>query len=152
MFAYAGMGSNELPSGNLIHEGPAFALGKKGGFAGTHILVPRGGIAIHINAFNFPVWGLLEKFAPSFLAGMPCIGKPATATSYLTEAMVRLIVQSGILPAGALQLVVGSTGDLLDRLNGQDVVTFTGSADTAAKLRVHPNVVKNSIPFNAEWR
>jgi len=150
LFAYAGMGSNELPSGNLIHEGPAFALGKKGGFAGTHILVPRGGIAVHINAFNFPVWGLLEKFAPSFLAGMPCIGKPATATSYLTEAMVRLIVQSGILPAGALQLVVGSTGDLLDRLHGQDVVTFTGSADTAAKLRVHPNVVKHSIPFNAE--
>ena len=150
LFAYAGMGSNELPSGNLIHEGPAFALGKKGGFAGTHILVPRGGIAVHINAFNFPVWGLLEKFAPSFLAGMPCIGKPATATSYLTGAMVRLIVQSGILPAGALQLVVGSTGDLLDRLNGQDVVTFTGSADTAAKLRVHPNVVKHSIPFNAE--
>jgi len=150
LFAYAGMGSNELPSGNLIHEGPAFALGKKGGFAGTHILVPRGGVAVHINAFNFPVWGLLEKFAPSFLAGMPCIGKPATATSYLTEAMVRLVEQSGILPAGSLQLVIGSTGDLLDRLNGQDVVTFTGSADTAAKLRVHPNVVRHSIPFNAE--
>ncbi len=150
LFAYSGMGSNELPSGNLIHEGPAFPLGKKGGFAGTHILVPRGGIAVHINAFNFPIWGLLEKFAPSFLAGMPCIGKPATATSYLTEAMVRLAEQSGILPAGALQLVVGSTGDLLERLNGQDVVTFTGSADTAAKLRVHPNVVKHSIPFNAE--
>jgi oxepin-CoA hydrolase/3-oxo-5,6-dehydrosuberyl-CoA semialdehyde dehydrogenase len=150
LFAYAGMGSNELPSGNLIHEGPAFALGKKGGFAGTHILVPRGGVAVHINAFNFPIWGLLEKFAPSFLAGMPCIGKPATATSYLTEAMVRLVEQSGILPAGALQLVIGSTGDLLDRLNGQDVVTFTGSADTAAKLRVHPNVVRHSIPFNAE--
>ena len=150
LFAYSGMGSNELPSGNLIHEGPAFPLGKKGGFAGTHILVPRGGIAVHINAFNFPIWGLLEKFAPSFLAGMPCIGKPATATSYLTEAMVRLVEQSGILPAGSLQLVIGSTGDLLDRLNGQDVVTFTGSADTAAKLRVHPNVVKHSIPFNAE--
>lgn len=150
LFAYASMGSNELPSGNLIHEGPAFPLGKKGGFAGTHILVPRGGIAVHINAFNFPIWGLLEKFAPSFLAGMPCIGKPATATSYLTEAMVRLVEQSGILPPGALQLVVGSTGDLLDRLNGQDVVTFTGSADTAAKLRVHPNVVKHSIAFNAE--
>ena len=150
LFAYSSMGSNELPSGNLIHEGPAFPLGKKGGFAGTHILVPRGGIAVHINAFNFPVWGLLEKFAPSFLAGMPCIGKPATATSYLTEAMVRLVEQSGILPAGALQLVIGSTGDLLDRLNGQDVVTFTGSADTAAKLRVHPNVVRHSIPFNAE--
>jgi len=150
LFAYAGIGSNELPSGNLIHEGPAFALGKKGGFAGTHILVPRGGIAVHINAFNFPVWGLLEKFAPSFLAGMPCIGKPASSTSYLTEAMVRLDQQSGILPAGSLQLVIGSTGDLLDRLNGQDVVTFTGSADTAAMLRVHPNVVKHSIPFNAE--
>ena len=148
--AYASIGTNELPSGNLVHEGPAFPLGKKGGFAGTHILVPRGGVAVHINAFNFPVWGLLEKFAPSFLAGMPCIGKPATATSYLTEAAVRLIVQSGILPEGALQLVVGSTGDLLDRLEGCDVVTFTGSADTAAKLRVHPNIVRQSIPFNAE--
>ena len=150
LFAYSGVGTNELPSGNLLHEGPAMLLGKKGGFAGTHILVPRGGIAVHINAFNFPIWGLLEKFAPSFLAGMPCIGKPATATSYLTEAAVRLIDQSGILPKGALQLVIGSTGDLLDRLIGSDVVTFTGSADTAAKLRVHPNVVRNSIPFNAE--
>lgn len=148
--AYAGIGTNELPSGNLVHEGPAFPLGKKGSFAGTHILVPRGGVAVHINAFNFPVWGLLEKFAPSFLAGMPCIGKPATATSYLTEALVRLIVQSGILPEGSLQLVVGGTGDLLERLEGADVVTFTGSADTAAKLRVHPNLVRHSIPFNAE--
>ncbi|SDW27034.1 oxepin-CoA hydrolase / 3-oxo-5,6-dehydrosuberyl-CoA semialdehyde dehydrogenase [Variovorax sp. YR634] len=148
--AYASIGTNELPSGNLVHEGPAFPLGKKGGFAGTHILVPRGGVAVHIDAFNFPIWGLLEKFAPSFLAGMPCIGKPATATSYLTEALMRLIVQSGILPAGSLQLVIGSTGDLLDRLEGPDVVTFTGSADTAAKLRVHPNIVRQSIPFNAE--
>jgi len=148
--AYAGIGTNELPSGNLVHEGPAFPLGKKGGFAGTHILVPRGGVAVHINAFNFPVWGLLEKFAPSFLAGMPCIGKPATATSYLTEALVRLIVQSGLLPEGSLQLVIGGTGDLLDRLEGPDVVTFTGSADTAARLRVHPNLVRQSIPFNAE--
>jgi len=150
LYAYAGVGANEMPSGNVFHEGPAFALGKKGGFAGTHILVPRGGVAVHINAFNFPVWGLLEKFAPSFLAGMPCIGKPATATSYLTEAAVRLMVNSGILPQGSLQLVIGSTGDLLDRLDVSDVVTFTGSADTAAKLRVHPNLVKNSIPFNAE--
>ena len=150
LFAYASMGSNELPSGNLVHEGPAMPLGKKGGFAGTHILVPRGGLAVHINAFNFPVWGLLEKFAPSFLAGMPCIGKPATATSYLTEAAVRLIVQSGVLPEGSLQLVIGGTGDLLDRLGGADVVTFTGSADTAAKLRVHPNLVRHSVPFNAE--
>lgn len=150
LFAYAGVGGNDLPSGNLVHEGPAVPLGKKGGFAGTHILVPRRGVAVHINAFNFPVWGLLEKFAPTFLAGMPCIGKPATATSYLTEALVRSIDQSGILPAGALQLVIGGTGDLLDRLEGCDVVTFTGSADTAAKLRVHPNLVKQAIPFNAE--
>jgi oxepin-CoA hydrolase/3-oxo-5,6-dehydrosuberyl-CoA semialdehyde dehydrogenase len=150
LFAYASVGANELPSGNVVHEGPAVPLGKKGGFAGTHILVPRGGLAVHINAFNFPVWGLLEKFAPSFLAGVPCIGKPATATSYLTEACVRLIVESGLLPEGSLQLVIGSTGDLLDRLQGADVVTFTGSADTAAKLRVHPNVIRQSIPFNAE--
>jgi oxepin-CoA hydrolase / 3-oxo-5,6-dehydrosuberyl-CoA semialdehyde dehydrogenase len=150
LFAYASVGANELPSGNLVHEGPAFPLGKKGGFAGTHILVPRGGLAVHINAFNFPVWGLLEKFAPSFLAGVPCIGKPATSTSYLTEAMVRLVAESGILPEGALQLVIGSTGDLLERLDGADVVTFTGSADTATKLRVHPNIVRHSIPFNAE--
>ena len=150
LFAYAGVAGNELPSGNVVHEGPAMSLGKKGGFAGTHILVPRGGVAVHINAFNFPVWGLLEKFAPSFLAGVPCIGKPATSTSYLTEAMVRLVVESGILPEGALQLVIGSTGDLLERLDGQDVVTFTGSADTAAKLRVHPNIVRHSVPFNAE--
>ena len=150
LFAYAGIGSNELPSGNLVHEGPAISLGKTGRFQGTHILVPRGGIAVHINAFNFPVWGLLEKFAPAFLAGMPCIGKPATATSYLTEAAMRLIQRSGIVPEGALQLVIGATHDLLDRLDGRDVVTFTGSADTAATLRVHKNLVRHSIPFNAE--
>ena len=150
LFAYAGVGSNELPSGNLVHEGPAVSLGKTGRFQGTHILVPRGGIAVHINAFNFPVWGLLEKFAPAFLAGMPCIGKPATATSYLTEAAMRLIQRSGIVPEGALQLVIGTTHDLLDRLDGRDVVTFTGSADTAATLRVHKNLVRHSIPFNAE--
>ena len=150
LFAYASIGSNELPSGNLVHEGPAFPLGKKGGFSGTHVLVPRRGLAVHINAFNFPIWGLLEKFAPSFLAGVPCIGKPASATSYLTEAAMRLIVQSNILPEGSLQLVIGGTGDLLNRLNGADVVTFTGSADTAARLRVHPNLIANSVPFNAE--
>jgi oxepin-CoA hydrolase/3-oxo-5,6-dehydrosuberyl-CoA semialdehyde dehydrogenase len=148
--AYAGIGTNELPSGNLVHEGPAFPLGKKGGFAGTHILVPRGGVAVHINAFNFPIWGLLEKFAPTFLAGMPAIGKPATATSYLTEALVRLMIDSGLLPAGSLQLVIGSVGDLLDRLDGRDAVTFTGSADTAAKLRVNANLVRQCVPFNAE--
>lgn len=150
LFAYASLGTRELPSGNLIHEGPAMPLGKQGHFAGTHILVPRGGLAVHINAFNFPIWGMLEKFAPTFLAGMPCIVKPATATSYVTEACVRLMHESGLLPEGSLQLVVGSTGDLLDRLDGQDVVTFTGSADTAAKLRVTPNLIRHSVPFTAE--
>lgn len=150
LHVYAGMGSNELPSGNVLHEGPPLQLGKQGKFFGTHILVPRGGVAVHINAFNFPVWGLLEKFAPTFLAGMPCIAKPATATSYLTEAMVRMVQESGIIPEGSLQLVIGGTGDLLDRLEGSDVVTFTGSADTAAKLRAHPNLIRQSIPFNAE--
>lgn len=150
LFSYAGVGARELPSGNLLHEGPAMPLGKQNRFAGTHILVPRGGVAVHINAFNFPVWGMLEKFAPTFLAGMPCIIKPATATSYLTEAAVRLMLASGALPEGCLQLVIGSTGDLLDLLDGQDLVTFTGSADTAAKLRVNPNLVTNAVPFNAE--
>lgn len=150
LFAYASMGSRELPSSNVLHEGPAMALGKRGGFAGTHILVPRGGVAVHINAFNFPIWGLLEKFAPSFLAAMPCIAKPATATSYLTHAVVRMMMASNLLPDGALQLVIGSTGDLLDRLGGFDAVTFTGSADTAAKLRSNQNLIRASVPFTAE--
>jgi oxepin-CoA hydrolase/3-oxo-5,6-dehydrosuberyl-CoA semialdehyde dehydrogenase len=148
--AYAGIGAAELPSGNLVHEGPVIPLGKRGTFAGTHVLVPRRGVAVHVNAFNFPVWGLLEKFAPAFLAGMPCIAKPATATAYLTESLVREIDASGLLPPGALQLVVGGVGDLLDRLDGRDVVTFTGSADTAARLRTHPNLVRHSVVFNAE--
>jgi oxepin-CoA hydrolase / 3-oxo-5,6-dehydrosuberyl-CoA semialdehyde dehydrogenase len=150
LFAYAGMGSGELPSGNVWHEGPAASLGKKGTFAGTHILVPRRGVAVHINAFNYPIWGMLEKFAPAFLAGMPCIVKPATATSYLTEACVRLMHASGLLPVGALQLIVGSSGDLLDRLEESDIVTFTGSADTAMKLRSNANLLRRSVPFNAE--
>jgi len=150
LFAYASMGSRELPSSNVLHEGPAIALGKRGGFAGTHILVPKGGLAVHINAFNFPIWGLLEKFAPSFLAAMPCIGKPATATSYLTHAVVKMMQESKLLPEGSLQLVIGSTGDLLDRLTGFDAVTFTGSADTAAKLRANPNLIRESVPFTAE--
>lgn len=150
LFAYASIGGRELPSSNVLHEGPAMALGKRGGFAGTHILVPRGGVAVHINAFNFPIWGLLEKFAPSFLAAMPCIAKPATATSYLTHALVKMMMESELLPEGCLQLVIGSTGDLLDRLNGFDAVTFTGSADTAAKLRGNANLIRESVPFTAE--
>ena len=150
LFAYASIGGRELPSSNVLHEGPAMALGKRGGFAGTHILVPRGGVAVHINAFNFPIWGLLEKFAPSFLAAMPCIAKPATATSYLTHAVVKMMMESELLPEGCLQLVIGSTGDLLDRLNGFDAVTFTGSAGTAAKLRGNANLIRESVPFTAE--
>src|SRR3982750_3419242 len=150
LYAYASMGGNELPSGNVLHEGPPVVLGKKGQFGATHILVPRGGVPVHINAFNFPVWGLLEKFAPTFLAGMPCIAKPATATSYLTEALVRMIMESKLLPTGALQLVIGPTGDLLDRLDGSDVVTFTGSADTALQLRANKNILARSSPFTAE--
>ena len=150
LFAYASMGRRELPSGNVVHEGPAIPLGKQGHFMGSHILVPRHGVAVHINAFNFPIWGMLEKFAPSFLAGMPCIVKPATSTAFLTEACVRMMHESGLLPEGALQLIVGGTGDLLDQLNGQDMVTFTGSANTAAKLRAHPNLIANAVPFNGE--
>ena len=150
LFAYASMGRRELPSSNVVHEGPAQALGKEGQFWGSHVLVPKRGVAVHINAFNFPMWGMLEKFAPSFLAGMPCIIKPATATSYVAEACVRLIHASGLLPEGALQLVIGASGDLLDRLEETDVVTFTGSADTAAMLRVNKNLIARSIPFNAE--
>jgi len=150
LYAYASIGGRELPSSNVLHEGPAMALGKRGGFAGTHILVPRGGVAVHINAFNFPIWGLLEKFAPSFLAAMPCIAKPATATSYLTHALVKMMMESGLLPEGCLQLVIGSTGDLLDRLDGFDAVTFTGSADTAARLRGNVNLIRESVPFTAE--
>ncbi|NVK00152.1 MAG: phenylacetic acid degradation bifunctional protein PaaZ, partial [Oceanospirillaceae bacterium] len=150
LFAYASMGRNQLPSGNLIHEGPATQLGKVGQFFGSHLLVPRQGVAVHINAFNFPIWGMLEKFAPNFLAGMPCIVKPASQTSYLTEACVRLMQQSGLLPEGALQLVIGGTGDLLNRLEGQDIVTFTGSANTAAMLRANQNLINHSVPFNAE--
>ena len=150
LFTYASTGRKELPSGNVAHEGPVNQLGKNNHFNGTHILVPRRGVSVHINAFNFPIWGMLEKFAPAFLAGMPCIFKPATATSYLTEAAVRLINDSGLLPEGALQLIIGGTGDLLDRLEEQDFVTFTGSASTALKLKSHPNIMAKSIPFNAE--
>ncbi|MFC7368810.1 phenylacetic acid degradation bifunctional protein PaaZ [Vreelandella zhaodongensis] len=150
LFTYASTGRKELPSGNVAHEGPVTQLGKENHFNGTHILVPRRGVSVHINAFNFPIWGMLEKFAPAFLAGMPCIFKPATATSYLTEAAVRVINDSGLLPEGALQLVIGGAGDLLDHLEEQDFVTFTGSASTALMLKSHPNIMAKSIPFNAE--
>ena len=150
LFAYASIGGKDLPSSNVLHEGPAMRLGADNHFIGSHVMVPKRGIALHINAFNFPIWGMLEKFAPSFLAGMPCLVKPASATSYVAEAAVRLMMQSGLLPAGCLQLIVGSTGDVFERLEETDVVTFTGSADTALMLKAHPNLLRKSIPFNAE--
>ena len=117
---------------------------------GQHMLVPREGVAVHINAFNFPVWGMLEKIAVNLLAGMPAIVKPATLTCFVTEAVVSEIVKSGILPAGALQLVCGSAGDLLDHIEAQDVVTFTGSAATGLKLKSHPVLLAQNVPFNME--
>ena len=150
LLGYASRGRRELPDGHVLVDGDPEILSRDGSFLGIHIATPRRGVAVQINAFNFPVWGMLEKFAPNFLAGMPCIVKPASATSYLTEAAVRLMHQSGLLPQGSLQLVIGRTGDLLDRVDGQDMVTFTGSASTAAMLRTNENLIKNSVPFNAE--
>ena len=150
LFSYASMGRRELPSGNVVHEGPVMPLGKENHFAGTHILVPRGGVAVHINAFNFPVWGMLEKLAPTLLAGMPAIVKPATVTGYLTEAAFRMIIESGLLPDGAVQLVSGRLGPLLDMLGPQDAVSFTGSAVTGVMLRGTPNLLERSVRFSAE--
>jgi oxepin-CoA hydrolase/3-oxo-5,6-dehydrosuberyl-CoA semialdehyde dehydrogenase len=140
----------KLPDTPFCLDGDPIALSKGHTFMGHHLLVPKEGVAVHINAYNFPVWGMLEKIAVNLLAGMPAIVKPATVTCFLTEAVVRSIDASGILPAGALQLVCGSAGDLLDHLNSQDVVTFTGSASTGLKLKSHPNILLNAVPFNME--
>jgi oxepin-CoA hydrolase/3-oxo-5,6-dehydrosuberyl-CoA semialdehyde dehydrogenase len=150
LFAYASRGRRELPSDRFVIEGETEALSKGGTFVGGHILTPLAGVAVHINAFNFPCWGLLEKFAPAFLAGMPAISKPATASAYVAEALVRIMMESGILPDGTLQLICGSTGDLFDHLTGQDVVSFTGSAATSEKLRNHPAISRNAVRFIAE--
>ena len=131
-------------------DGDSIALGKKGSFGAQHILVPKDGVAIHINAFNFPVWGMLEKVAVNWLAGMPAIVKPASSTSFLTQAVVKEIISSGILPAGALQLITGSARGLLDHAEEGDVITFTGSASTGLKLKSNANVLSKSIPFNME--
>lgn len=140
----------KLPDDPFCLDGDAISLSKGNSFMGHHILVPKEGVALHINAYNFPVWGMLEKIAVNLLAGMPAVVKPATVTCYLTEAVVREIVASKILPAGALQLVCGSAGDMLDHLNSQDVVTFTGSASTGLKLKSHPTILSESVPFNME--
>jgi oxepin-CoA hydrolase/3-oxo-5,6-dehydrosuberyl-CoA semialdehyde dehydrogenase len=148
--AYASRGRRDLPDAKFVVDGDVEGLSKAGGFVGQHILSPLHGVAVHINAFNFPCWGLLEKFAPAFLAGVPVIAKPATATAYVTEALVRLMHESGLLPAGSLQLICGGTGDLLEHLGGQDVISFTGSIETSGKLRSHPNIARHSIRFIAE--
>ena len=150
VFTYASLVAREFPNDVVMVEGNMERLSAKGTFAGRHILTPKPGVAVHINAFNFPCWGMLEKIAPSLAAGMPVIVKPATPTAYLTEVMVREIVKAGHLPEGAIQVICGSVGDLLERLDQQDVVTFTGSATTGRKLKTHPNIIANSIPFTME--
>lgn len=150
LFTYSSLVRREMPNETFWLEEGVERLSANGTFLGRHVLVPKEGVAVHINAFNFPCWGFLEKMAPSIAAGMPVIIKPATASSYLTEVMVKEIVDSGILPDGAIQLICGSVGDTLNRLNEQDVVTFTGSASTGQMLRSHPNIVAKSIPFTME--
>lgn len=140
----------KLPDECFTLDGDAIPLSKQNTFMGHHILVPKEGVAVHINAYNFPVWGMLEKIAVNLLAGVPAVVKPATVTSYLTEAVVKDIIASGILPNGALQLLCGSAGDILNHVNAQDVVTFTGSAHTGLMLKSHPNILAENVPFNME--
>jgi len=150
LLSYAGKAKRELPNDVLLAEGTVEPLSKDGTFVGQHILTPRRGVAVQINAFNFPVWGPLEKLAPAFIAGVPSLVKPATQTAYLTARLVELIIESGLLPAGTLQLVCGSASSLLDHIGEQDLVSFTGSAATAQQLRAHPAIVGRSVRFNAE--
>lgn len=150
LFVYASKGKRELPNDQVYIDGAVERFGKAGVFAGQHVATSLQGVAVHINAFNFPVWGMLEKLAPTLLAGMPAIVKPATATCYVTELAVRMIVESGILPEGALQFIAGDTGNLLDLLGPQDVVSFTGSAETGNMLRARPNLIENATRFVAE--
>ncbi len=149
LFANASL-RRKFPNTVFCVDGESHNLSKENSFMGTHILTPKEGVAVHINAFNFPVWGMLEKIAVNLLAGMPAIVKPATVTSYLTEAVVKEIIASGILPEGALQLICGSAGDLLDHVCSQDVVTFTGSAETGLLLKSNPNILRENVPFNME--
>ncbi len=150
MFVFASKGRREMPDGHVYLDGDLEHLSRNGSFLGQHIALPLHGVAVHINAFNFPVWGMLEKLAPALLAGMPCIVKPATQTSFMTELCVRIMHESGLLPEGAVQLIAGRTGDLLSRLGPQDVVSFTGSARTALALRSMPNFIENGTRFIAE--
>src|SRR5215217_3263094 len=150
LFAYASRGRRDFPDETYYVDGGPEALSKGGTFIGRHICVPLEGVAVQINAFNFPVWGMLEKFATSFLAGVPSIVKPATVTCYLAESVARVIVVSQILPAGSFQLICGSAGDLLDHLGSQDAVAFTGSAATGLQLRGSRAILERNVRFNQE--
>src|SRR5688572_14727401 len=149
LFTYASL-RRQFPDETYCYDGDVARLSKNNTFIGHHICVPKEGVAIHINAFNFPVWGMLEKVAVNWLAGVPAIVKPATVTSFLTEAVVKEIIASGILPEGALQLICGSANGLLDHVMNQDVVTFTGSASTGKMLKSHPKLLEESVHFNME--
>jgi len=150
LFSYASLGRRALPNATYWLDGDPEILSKGGNFVGQHVCVPLEGVAVHINAFNFPCWGMLEKLAPTLLAGMPAIVKPATQTAYLTELVFRRMIESGIFPEGSLQLICGSVGNLFEHLTAQDVVTFTGSAATGRRLRQHPKVVEHAVRFNME--
>ncbi|WP_417364914.1 phenylacetic acid degradation bifunctional protein PaaZ [Glutamicibacter arilaitensis] len=150
LFTFSSKGRRELPNSNVILDGPTEPLSKDGSFLGTHIYTAISGVVVQVNAFNFPVWGMLEKFAPAFIAGVPTIVKPATPTGYLTEAAVRMMLESGLLPEGSLQLLSGSARDLMDHLDYRDMFAFTGSAATASKLKAHPNVIDGGVRFAAE--
>ena len=150
LLVFASKGRREMPDAKVYLDGELEQLSRNGTFMGQHICTPKPGVGIHINAFNFPVWGMLEKLAPTLLAGMPAVVKPATATCYVTELCVRIMLDSGILPKGALQLVSGGLGDMLNHLTNQDVVSFTGSATTALKLRSNTHILENSVSFIAE--
>lgn len=150
LFSTSSKGRRELPDDVVLTDGEMEPIGRNGTFVGQHVYTSLQGVAVHINAFNFPVWGMLEKLGPALLAGMPVIVKPASATAYVTEAAFRIMIEANVLPAGALQLIVGSTGDLLDHLTCQDVVSFTGSAATASLLQNHPVITRESVRFIAE--
>ena len=150
LFVFASKGRKELPDDTVLLDGASEQLGRGGRFFGRHVYLPLHGAAIQINAYNFPVWAFLEKLGPAILAGLPTVVKPATQTSYLAAVAARQVIESGILPEGSVQFVAGSLGDLFEHLTGQDLVTFTGSADTAARLRAHPAIARRSTRFNAE--
>jgi oxepin-CoA hydrolase/3-oxo-5,6-dehydrosuberyl-CoA semialdehyde dehydrogenase len=150
LFASGSVGTRQLPNDTVYLDGDPIPLGKGGTFVGQHVFTSRPGVMVQINAFNFPVWGMLEKFGPAFLAGMPSLVKPAAHTSYVTEAAVRAIVESGILPEGSIQLLMGSPAGLLDELQVQDHVAFTGSAHTAGLLRTHANVLHGGVTLGVE--